>query len=150
VSALSILVAAALCPVSHVHYATSPGAEPGLAKVPWIETSNHAFRGHLFYYGATPWAKERRVGVRIFTTVRRRRISPKVLWQPTRATSARTMTMKLTRIDKPATIADAFPAASSGNQFPSYVSIPAAGCWRVTLTVGRTTGSVVFAAVDDF
>jgi hypothetical protein len=33
-------------------------------------------------------------------------------------------------------------------QFPSYVSVPAAGCWRVTVTSGALSGSVVFAAVD--
>ena len=37
---------------------------------------------------------------------------------------------------------------ASGGQFPSYVLVPKPGCWRVTVTSGRLSGSVVFAAVD--
>jgi hypothetical protein len=32
--------------------------------------------------------------------------------------------------------------------YPSYVEVPAPGCWRVTVSTGPVSGSVVFSATD--
>src|SRR5205823_4408023 len=73
--------ARAACAVSHVHYSPDTSATGGLRSVPWIATTpSGIFHAHLFLYGGTPWPKQHLVGARIFTTVKTRSTSPKVLW----------------------------------------------------------------------
>ena len=145
---LSALVLSS-CPVSHVHYRPYLGVGQGLGGVPWIETSNGAFYGHLFYFGGTPWARTKPLGARIFTTVVRRRISPKVLWISRRGAHTGHLVIRGRRLDGPGEFTWR-QSYRSGYQFPSYVEIPAAGCWRVTVSSAGLSGSVVFAAVDTF
>jgi hypothetical protein len=152
VSPLAAFLSAAVlsaCPVSHVHYRPYPGVDQGLGVVPWIATSNGAFYGHLFYVGGTPWRLSKPVGAHIFTTVVPRNVNPKVLWIARRHTPTARLVIKGRRLD-----ADGSFVSHADNvgayQFPSYVEIPAAGCWRVTVSVGNVSGSVVFAAVDRF
>lgn len=133
--------------MSHVHYAPYPGAEEGLGHVPWIATSGGgAIKAHLFYYGGMPWARKRLLGARIFTTRRRRDINPKVLWVISGPGGRPTIAIRGRRLDGPGSFAATYPSA--GHDYPSYVEVPHAGCWRVTVTSGRLTGSVVFAAID--
>jgi hypothetical protein len=149
VTALATLISAAVlasCPVSHVHYRSYPGVGEGLAGVPWVATSNGAFYGHLFYVEGTPWWRSQPVGAHIFTTVIPRRINPKVLWIARRGT-ARTVFLRGQRLDASGSFSSRWPG---GEQTPSYVEIPAAGCWRVTITAGVTSGSIVFVAVNRF
>jgi hypothetical protein len=152
VTPLAAFLAAAVlstCPVSHVHYRPYPGVGRGLAPVPWIATSNGAFYGHLFYYGGTPWRRSRPVGARIFTTVVQRSVNPKVLWISRRGARTGRLLIRGRRLDRPGSFSWR-QSYRSGYQFPSYVEIPAAGCWRVTVSSGGSSGSVVFAAVDRF
>jgi hypothetical protein len=150
-TALAMFLAAtvtSICPMSHVHYASYPHVGTGLDGIPWIETSNHSFYAHPFYWGAMPWAKERTVGARIFTTVERRRIHPKVLWIARRQAGT-TLVIRGRRLDAPGAFSSTVPRAfGKPPQFPSYLSVPAAGCWRVTVRSGTLSGSVVLAAVD--
>lgn len=134
------------CPMSHVQYKSYAGVDQGLASVPWIAAvPTGSFKAHLFYYGNTRWAREKRLGARIFTTKRTRNINPKVLW----ITKARGYGLKLTirgqRLDAPGS----FTASYEGwREYPSYVDVPTAGCWRVTVKSGRVSGRVVFTATD--
>jgi len=134
------------CPMSHVHYKPYAGVEQGLGPVPWISAApTGSFKGHLFYYGGTPWAREKRLGARIFTTRRPRNVNPKVLW----ITRARGYGLKLfirgERLDAPGS----FSASYNGwGDYPSYVEVPRAGCWRVTVKSGKVSGRVVFSATD--
>jgi hypothetical protein len=147
----AFLTAAVLssCPVSHVHYRPYAGVAQGLGPVPWIETSNGAFYGHLFYYGGTPWQRSGLVGARIFTTGVRRRVNPKVLWISRRGARTGRLLIRGRRLDAAGSFAWR-QSYRSGYQFPSYVEVPAPGCWRVTVSSGGSSGSVVFAAVDRF
>jgi hypothetical protein len=141
---------AALCPVSHVHYALDPTAEAGLRSIPWVAAApSGAFHAYLFYYGATPWPRQHLVGARIFTVVKPRKVNPKVLWVPKTAGAGATLSIRGIRLDGDGRFSSRYPAAS-GNQFPSYVKVPAAGCWRVTVQTGRLVGRVTFAAVDSY
>lgn len=149
-SALAVLVASTIlahCPVSHVRYGPDSSAEPGLRAVPWIATSNGAFAGHLFYWGSTSWGKKRMLGARIFTTQRVRKVQPKVLWLARRGAHHGALDVRGRRLDAPGAFHTHF--ANRGTyDFPSYVEIPAPGCWRVTVSAGGASGSVVFAALD--
>lgn len=145
-SASSGARAPAGCPMSHVHYDSYPGVEQGLANVPWISSAPSAsFRGHLFFYGGVPWAKQHLLGARIFTTRKPRSIHPKVLW----ITRSRGYGMKLRivgeRLDAPGSFAHTYPGFGD---YPSYVEVPQPGCWRITVTSGRVSGRVVFSATD--
>lgn len=138
--------AGATCPMSHVHYRAYAGAEPGLGPVPWVATApDGLFKAHLFFYGAVPWGKRHLLGARIFTTRKARDYNPKVLWI-TRAHGYRqTLTMTGRRLDAPGS----FSATYNGfGDYPSYVEVPAPGCWRVTVSTGSVSGSVVFSATD--
>jgi hypothetical protein len=152
VSALAALLSAAVlsaCPASHVHYSSYPGVGQGLANVPWIETSNGAFYGHLFYVGATPWRRTKPVGAHIFTTAKPRNFNPKVLWISRRGAASGHLVIRGRRLDALGAFVTGSPNPS-GYQFPSYVEIPTAGCWRVSVSSAGVSGSVVFVAVDDF
>ena len=138
------------CPVSHVHYGLDQSVSDGLRSIPWIAAApSGTFHAHLFFYGATPWPRLRVVGARIFTTVKRRAISPKVLWTPLRDGVGSALVILGKRLDKPGSFSSRYPRAS-GDQFPSFVSVPAAGCWRVTVRTGNLVGRVTFVAVDTF
>jgi hypothetical protein len=136
--------------MSHVHYAPDRTATGGLRSIPWIATAPAGkFHAHLFYYGATPWPKLHLLGARIFTTVKARPVSPKVLWTPDRPGAGATLLISGTRLDKPGQFSSRYPRAS-GDQFPSYVKVPEAGCWRVTVKTGTLFGAVTFAAVNTY
>jgi hypothetical protein len=136
------------CPMSHVHYAPYPGVEPGLGDVPWVSTApDGRFKAHLFFYdpGLFPWAREHLVGARIFTTRKPRRINPKVLWITRAKGYAQTLTIQGQRLDATGSFSETYRGFGD---YPSYVKVPAPGCWRVTVTTGRVTGRVVFSATD--
>lgn len=149
-SALAVLVASVVlahCPVTHVRYNLDTRAEPGLRAVPWIATSNGAFAGHLFYWGATSWGRKRTLAARIFTTQRAHKVQPKVLWLARRGAHHGAVDIRGRRLDARGAFHTHF--ANRGTyDFPSYVEIPAPGCWRVTVSAGGASGSVVFAALD--
>lgn len=141
----------ATCPVSHVHYSTDTSAAGGLRSIPWIATTpTQNFHAHLFLYGGTPWAKQHLPGARIFTTVKTRPVNPKVLWTAQRPGAGMTLLISGKRLDKPGHFSSRYPSVSPGNQFPSYVEVPQAGCWRITVKSGKLAGAVTFEAVDSF
>lgn len=151
-SALAVFLSSAIlasCPASHVHYRPYPGVDRGLGAVPWIATSNGAFYGHLFYVGGTPWRQSKPAGAHIFTTVVHRNVNPKVLWIAQRKGAAPALVVRGRRLDAPGSFVGHAETVGA-KQFPSYVEVPAAGCWRVTIRAGSVSGSVVFAAVDRF
>jgi hypothetical protein len=151
-TALAALIGAAVlsaCPASHVRYVSYPGVGAGLSAVPWIATSNGAFYGHLFYVGGTPWRLSKPVGAHIFTTVKPRNLHPKVLWISRRGAAAGHLVIRGRRLDGPGTFVTR-SVNGGAYQFPSYVEIPQAGCWRVSISTAGVSGSVVFVAVDDF
>jgi hypothetical protein len=138
--------------VSHVHYSPDRSANGGLRSIPWIATTPKGiFHAYLFLYGGTPWPKLHLVGARIFTSVKTRSINPKVLWTAQRPGAGTTLLISGKRLDKPGHFSSRYPSASSGrSQFPSYVEVPQAGCWRVTVKSGTLEGAVTFVAVNSF
>jgi hypothetical protein len=138
---------ATACRATAVHYRAAERTPRGLAGVPWIASTNSAFRGYLFYWGGTRWAHTRPREVQIFTTKARTNVNPKVLWIALQHSGA-TLTIRGTRLDAPGSFSAHYPAAIGGSQFPSYVSVPAAGCWRVAVRSANLRGWVTFRATD--
>jgi hypothetical protein len=137
----------AACNTTRVHYASDASAASGLREIPWIVAG--PFHGHLFFYGVTPWQREHLAGAHIFTIVKKRNVSPKVLWTHERPGAVPTLLITGRRLDAPGRFTFHAEAAND-SQFPSYVEVPHAGCWRVTLESGALKGSATFAAVDSF
>jgi hypothetical protein len=135
------------CRASVVHYAEIGGTPRGVAGVPWIASTNSAFRGYLFYWGGTRWARTRTNKAQIFTTKAHVKINPKVLWVALHRSGA-ALTIRGTRLDGPGAFSTRYPAAVGGGQFPSYVSVPTAGCWRVDVRSAGLHGSVTFQVTD--
>lgn len=141
-----LLAAAALaCNAGPVHTARYPGQPSGLAGMAWVATTNGAFAGQLFFSvrGSTRRAT-------IPTTTVPRRAEPKVLWVARhRGESGHVLRITGRRLDASGRFSTR-ALGVGGGQFPSYVRVPHAGCWRITVSDGRRSGSVVFAAVDRF
>jgi hypothetical protein len=135
------------CRASAVHYRTVKRTPGGVAGVPWVASTNSAFRGYLFYWGGTHWAHTRPTTVQIFTTKAHVNINPKVLWVALRHSGA-ALTIRGTRLDGPGSFRARYPVAIGGSQFPSYVRVPTAGCWRVAVRSGSLHGWVTFRATD--
>ena len=137
----------AVCAASLVQYRAGTRTPRGVAGVPWIASTNSAFRGYLFYWGGTRWGRTRPHRVRIFTTKAQVRVNPKVLWAAL-GQSGRTLSIHGTRLDAPGSFNARYPAAIGGGQFPSYVKVPQTGCWRVAVRSGSLHGWVTFLATD--
>ena len=135
------------CPMSHVLYRPYNGVDAtGLRTLPWIVSAPpEASRRICSSTDSLPWGREHLLGARIFTTRKAHSVNPKVLWI-TRARGYRqTLTMRGQRLDAPGSFTDTYQGFGD---YPSYVNVPAPGCWRVTVTTGHATGSVVFSATD--
>jgi hypothetical protein len=114
----------------------------------WVATTNGAFAGHLFYWSRAVAAAHGPAAA-IFTNDPARSEHPKVLWIARRPTRVPTIAIAGRRLDAPGSFRTVeHSVGGTPPQFPSYVEIPAAGCWRVTVSAGRLRGSVVFAAYD--
>ena len=135
------------CRAATVHYRVVKQTPRGVAGVPWVASTNSAFRGYLFYWGGTRWAHTRPTSAQIFNTKARVNINPKVLWVALQH-SGSTLTIRGRRLDGPGSFDAHYPAAIGGGQFPSYVSVPTAGCWRVSVRSGSLQGLVTFQATD--
>ena len=134
------------CPMSHVHYAPFPGEQSNLKPLPWIATApDGSFKAYLFFYPNTSWGRQRLLGARIFTIRKPRDINPKVLW----STRLHGYKLKLQMHGQRLDAAGSFATTWNGfGDYPSYVQVPAPGCWRITVTTGPVSGSVVFSATD--
>lgn len=136
-----------VCPMSHVLYRPYTGVDAqGLRNMPWIASAPAGrFTAHLFFYGSVPWGRAHLLGARIFTTRKPRNVNPKVLWITRSGGYTRTLTVRGERLDAAGSFSDTYRGFGD---YPSYVNVPAPGCWRVTVRSGRAIGSVVFSAAD--
>lgn len=135
------------CPVTHVHYGTDTStADKGLRGIPWVASApNGAIRGTLFFYGAMPWNNERLIGARIFTNASHLNVNPKVLWRTRARGYSRAISIRGARLDAPGSFNASYPG---WGDYPSYVQVPTAGCWRVIVKTGKVSGRFVFLAID--
>jgi hypothetical protein len=128
---------AAPCASTTFHYT------PTKVGTPWI-VAGGAFTGNVFYYSRI--AGDGRVnqsdGLIAYAGVQ-----GKVLWVPrNRRRAGGTLVVAATRIDGGGRFTQRLRAVP-GRQFPSQLTIPDVGCWRLTLRSGRLSSSVVVQAV---
>jgi hypothetical protein len=139
--------AGSACPMSHVIYRPYAGVDKaGLEHVPWITSVPAArFTAHLFFYSGVPWGRQHLLGARIFTTRKPHTVNPKVLWITRAHGYGMTLRISGRRLDAPGSFSSTY---NGFGDYPSYVTVPAPGCWRVTVTTGPVSGSVIFSATD--
>ena len=104
--------------------------------------------GHLFYYTG-PTLMDGRVnssdGLVIYVRGRWALGSTKILWSLGRGAGT-TLRVVGERLDGAGRFSQRL-RSSGGGDFPSIVSVPATGCWRLTLRSGRVHATVVLRAV---
>jgi hypothetical protein len=129
-----------LCAASTVHYtATRVGT-------PWIRANG--ITGHLFAYGGRTLMDERvnaSDGVVLYVRGGTGDPAMKVLWATSRGT--RRLTVRGIRLDGSGSFMQQFGSAGGG-QFPSIVSIPTAGCWRLAVRSGSRRATFVVRALE--
>ncbi len=137
----------ARCDATLVHYRPYKGVETGLSKLPWIAIApaSTGLVGHLFYYDrSNVWKQMRLPRLRIYSGGESPdgRINMKILWELRRG-SAMVLRLQGRRLDGSGSFSEPLSSTSSNpRQFPSIVSVPTPGCWRLTLKTGKTTGHV--------
>ena len=125
------------CAATTVHYtATKVGT-------PWVAAGS-VFRGHVFYYAQI--AGDGRVN-QSDGLVAYAGVPGKVLWVPQSRRRARAMLVVSGRQQDGDGSFTQRLRAVPGRQFPSQLTVPAAGCWRLTLRSGRLSATVVVRAV---
>jgi hypothetical protein len=141
------------CQATRVHYDPYKGVQAGLARLPWIAASpvSTGLVGHLFYYdGLNAWRQQQLPRVRIYSGGQSPdgRASMKILWE-LRHGSALILRVQGKRLDGRGSFSQELsPAGSTKFQFPSIVTVPTPGCWRLTLQAGKTTGRITMLAVS--
>lgn len=139
-TALVALLASA-CISAPVSYAPPPDRDA--PAVPWIRAG--AVAGYLFYYaGEGPW-RVQRDRVAIPTHGKGAGFSTKILWRVRGGYGRATFTGR--RLDGPGRFTQTFKGISNG-YFPSRLTVPSAGCWRVTVASAGRRASFAFVAYD--
>ena len=93
----------------------------------------------------TSWGRKHLLGARIFTIRKPRNVNPKVLWSTRLHGYNLKLQMHGQRLDAPGSFSKTW---NGFGDYPSYVEVPMPGCWRVTVSTGPVSGSVVFSATD--
>jgi hypothetical protein len=125
------------CASTTVHYT---GTRVG---TPWV-AAGRAFTGHVFYYSGI--LGDGRVN-QSDGLVAYAGVAGKVLWVPRGAgRAARTLVVGARRLDGAGAFTQRLRSVP-GKRFPSELTIPGAGCWRLTLRSGRLRASAVVQAV---
>jgi len=125
------------CAATVVHYTATRVGTPWLA-------AGRAFAGHVFYYSAI--AGDGRVN-QSDGLVAYAGVPGKVLWVPRSPRRAgATLVVTARRLDGDGRFTERLRAVP-GRQFPSQLTIPDAGCWRLALRSGRLGAFVVVRAV---
>jgi hypothetical protein len=129
---------AAPCSSTTVHYtATNVGA-------PWV-AAGPSFRGHVLYYSRI--AGDGRVnqsdGLVAYVG-----IAEDIVWVPAnRRRAGAKLSVTARQLDGDGKFTQRL-TGGQGRQFSSRLTIPAAGCWRLTLRSGRASGSLVLQVVE--
>lgn len=134
------------CPATPVHYGWNRESPADAA--PWIAAGRGQTRlvAHLYTYEGT--LGDRRVreapGLTLYAGALH-----KIVWRPRRWTgTGKRLTIAGQRLDGPGAFTRRFRRALSPQFFPSGVTLPSAGCWRLTLTSGSRRWQLHVQAIE--
>ncbi|HEY3185040.1 MAG TPA: hypothetical protein VGJ77_19520 [Gaiellaceae bacterium] len=138
---LVALVLASLCVAAPVSYSAPP--DRGAPAIPWVHAGSVS--GYLFYYGAPgPWRSDRERAI-VATRGGGPGFSTKILWH-VQGGYGRVIVIG-SRLDGAGRFRQSYQGIA-GSYFPSYLIVPSAGCWRVTVSSAGRRTSFAFRAVD--
>jgi hypothetical protein len=136
------------CAPSQVHYDANPAFPASLRPVPYVSapSGGSTLAGYLFYYGAVPrWKRAHPPDFLIYThgQVPGTTIQMKILWTLRGSQAMHGLTVRGKKIDGSGSFTENF---TGGTEFPSIISVPSSGCWRLSLDTG-TIGHLTVLAV---
>jgi hypothetical protein len=141
------------CNAALVHYRPYKRVPAGLGSLPWVAASpaSAGLLGHLFYYdGLNVWKQKRLLRLHIYSGGQSPdgRISMKILWELHRG-SAMELRVRGTKLNGSGSFSQQLSPAGSTSllEFPSIITVPTPGCWRLTLNAGKATGQIVVLAI---
>jgi hypothetical protein len=113
-------------------------------RIPWIETKNHRIAGFLFFAGngTGPEALLHTHGQMPNGS------ATKILWYVRVPGGSRRLTLTGRRLGGEDRVRQDFSEVSPPKNYPSIVTIPVAGCWKLSLRSGSVRGTVVMRVVD--
>lgn len=141
----------ASCPSALIQYgglpagARSVGVPPSL---PWIATGSREITGSMFYYHSPVFSHRIRRAVIGVGGRAGGGGATKILWWVQGSGATRLMVTG-ERLDAAGSFRQTIPGPSPGRNtfFPSIITVPTTGCWRLDLQAGSTAGSVTLKAV---
>jgi hypothetical protein len=137
------------CAASIVQYQPYSNAGAGTDSLPWVQATptSAGLVGQLFYYSGTTWQQGSLPLARIYTGGRAPNGgATKILWLAQGSGAELVLVVRGKRLDRRGSFTQRFSMAG-GNQFPSIVNVPTAGCWQLQLSSGTKSARVTFLAV---
>jgi hypothetical protein len=139
------------CPANHVHYARNRGVgDPFLSRMPWVEASPRGeLIGALAYYGSTWFGRGHLPRARVYEhgTKGDGHVFMQVFWLPLTGHYGPNLLIDGRRLNRPGTMqVNSFPDAVPLRyaSFPTGLSIPSPGCWRIRLRTAGVSFHVTF------
>jgi hypothetical protein len=140
-------VLATSCPATPVQYGWH--REGPRETAPWIATGPVRRRlvGHLYAYGDMLGDARVRTSPGFVLYAGR---TAKIGWVPRNWSHdwGRYLTVQGQRLDRPGMFRKRFRRAVAPQFYPTGITVPSAGCWRLTLRSGRRTEAVVVQAIE--
>jgi hypothetical protein len=141
----------AACSSAVVHYGGLPvGAQSvGVpSDLPWIATGSREITGSMFYYHSPVFSHRMRRAVIGVGGRAGGGGATKILWWVHGRGATRLMVTGQ-RLDAAGSFRQTIPGPSRGRStfFPSIITVPTSGCWRLQLHGGSAAGSVTMRAV---
>jgi hypothetical protein len=139
------------CPSALIHYGGLPAGARSVgvpANLPWIATGSREITGSMFYYHSPVFPHRMRRAVIGAGGRAGAGVSTKILWWVHGRGSAK-LTVSGSRLDAVGAFRQTIPGPTPGRNtfFPSIITAPTSGCWRLELQAGGATGSVTMTAV---
>lgn len=141
----------AVCPSVRVQYGGLPAGARSVgvpSDLPWVATTSGDVTGSLFYYHSPVFSHRM---ARAVVGVGGRAgggVATKILWW-VRGRGASRLTVTGHRLDSSGSFQQTIAGHSLGRStfFPSIITVPTIGCWRLDLQAGSAAGSLTIRAV---
>lgn len=144
---LAAFALASGCPAAQVHHGVNAQAPNDPA--PWVAAGRGATRlvGHLYSPFSETLGDERVREADGLVLYAGRRY--KVAWLPRRwSGTAELLVIEGTRLDGPGSFSSRYRRAISPRFYPSDVTVPTVGCWRITLRTGSLRWTLHILAIE--
>jgi hypothetical protein len=149
VAATESRAVASSCASSIVQYQPYPNAGAGTESLPWLQATpaSAGLVGQLFYYPRTTWQQGSLPRARVYTGGKTPNGgTTKILWLAHGTGAGLVLVVRGKRLDHRGSFTQSFSTAG-GDEYPSIVRVPAAGCWQLQLTSGTKSARVTLLAV---